>query len=154
MGTIVNELPDQAKTAMTARRSFLRALATQPKELKHVRLHGKIVGLLDLSLKGVKVVVRYLNALDILARGAHQVVMMVVRMEQFVPLHPIQNIYLREDLIIRKEIELSVDRGFVDRGVFVGHLLKKLGGGDRLARRDKRLNHRLTDLGDAKALRS
>ena len=113
MGTIVNELTDQAKTAMTAIPSFLRALPAEAKELKHVRLHGKIMALLDFSLKSMKVMMGYLNALDVLARGADEVVMMVVRMEQLVPLHAIKDIYLREDLFVRQEVELSVDSGFI-----------------------------------------
>jgi hypothetical protein len=50
---------------MTAIPSFLRAFAAQPKELKYMRLYGKIVCLLNLSLKGVKIVVWHLHALDI-----------------------------------------------------------------------------------------
>ena len=78
-----------------------------------MRLHGKIVRLLNLSLKGVKVVVGHLNALDILTRGAHEVVVMVVRVKQFVPLHAIKDIDLREDLLVRQEIELPIDGCFV-----------------------------------------
>ena len=42
-----------------------------------MRLHGKIVRLLDFSLKCVKVVMGHLYALDILTRGADEVVVMV-----------------------------------------------------------------------------
>jgi len=66
---------------MTAIASFLRALATEAKELKHMRLHRKIVSLLDFSLKDVQIMMGYLNALDIFARGAYKVVMMVVGMK-------------------------------------------------------------------------
>jgi hypothetical protein len=80
-GGILNELRDQAKTAMTGMTPFLRALTTQSKKLKYMRLHGKIMGLLDFSLKGVKVVMGHLNALNILARGADEVMVMVIWME-------------------------------------------------------------------------
>jgi hypothetical protein len=119
-----------------------------------MRLYGKIVRLLNLSLKGVKVVMGYLDALDVLARGADEVVMMVVRVEQFVSLHPIEDIDLREDLVVREEVELSVDRGFIYGGVFLRDLIKELRSRHRLARRHERLDHRLTYLGDSKALRS
>ena len=79
---------------MTAMPSFLRAFAAQPKELKYMRLYGKIVCLLNLSLKCVEVVVGYLNALDIFARGAHKVVVMVVRMKKFIALHPVEDVDL------------------------------------------------------------
>ena len=62
---------------------------TQSKELKHVRLHGKIMCLLDLPLKRMKVVVGHLNTLNISARGAHEVVVMVVGVKQFVTLHAV-----------------------------------------------------------------
>lgn len=45
----------------------LRAFRAQAKELKHVRLHGKIVGFLDGALKGMQVVMRNLNALNVSA---------------------------------------------------------------------------------------
>jgi hypothetical protein len=38
--------------------------------------------------------------------------------------------------------------------MLLGDLLQKLWRGYRLARRDERLDHRLSDLGDSKALRS
>jgi hypothetical protein len=62
------------------------------------------VSLLDLALKGVQIVVGHLNALNISARGAHEVVVMVVWVEQFVPFHSIKDIYLREDFFIREEV--------------------------------------------------
>ena len=133
---------------------FLRALPTESKELKHMRLHGKIVGLLDLSLKSVEIVVGNLDALDIPARGADEVVVMVVRMKQLVALHPIKDIDLGEDLVVREKVELSVNRRLIHGGVFLRNLLKKLRSGDRLACRDERLDHRLSNLGDAKAFGS
>jgi hypothetical protein len=78
-----------------------------------MRLHGKIVRLLDFSLKCVKVMMGHLHALDILTRGADEVVVMVVRVKQFVPLHSIKDIDLREDLFVRQEIELAIDGCFV-----------------------------------------
>ena len=78
-----------------------------------MRLHGKIVRLLDFSLKCVKVVMGHLYALDILTRGADEVVVMVVRVKQFVPLHAIKDIDLREDLFVRQEVELPIDGCFV-----------------------------------------
>ncbi len=97
---IVNELRPQAKTSPPLAVSFLRALTTQSKELKHVRLHGKVVSLLDLTLKGVKVVMWNLHALDILARGTNEVVMMVVRMKKFISLHTVEDVDLGKDLIV------------------------------------------------------
>jgi hypothetical protein len=45
--------------------------------------------LLDLPLKRMKVVVGHLNTLNISARGAHEVVVMVVGVKQFVTLHAV-----------------------------------------------------------------
>ena len=91
-----------------------------------MRLHDKIVALLYFSLKSVQIVVWHFNALDVAAGGAHEVVMVVVRVNDLVALHAIKDIYLREDLIVSEKIELSIDRGFVHRGVFHRNLLKKL----------------------------
>jgi hypothetical protein len=115
-------------------------------------LHGKIVGLLDLSLKGVQIVMGNLYALNISARRTNEVMVMVVGMKEFVTFHTVEDIDLGEDLVVRKEVELSVDRGFVHRRMPLRDLFKKLWRRYRLACRDKGLDHCLTDLCDAEAL--
>ncbi len=74
-----------------------------------MRLYGKIVSLLDLALKGVQVVMGDLNALNVSARGAYEVVVVVIGVEDLVPLHSIKDIDLREDLVVRQKVELSID---------------------------------------------
>ena len=59
-----------------------------------MRLHVKIMGLLYFLLKGMQIVVWHFNALNVAAGGAHEVVMMVIWMEDLVALHSIEDIYL------------------------------------------------------------
>ena len=82
-----------------------------------MRLYRKIVSLLYFLLKSVQIVVWYFNALNVAARGAYEVVMVVVRVEYLVAFHAIEDVYFRQNLIVREEIELSVDGGLVNGGV-------------------------------------
>ena len=84
------------------------------------------MGLLYISLKGVQIVVRHFDTLNVAAGGAYEVMMVVVWVKDFVPFHPVEDIYLRQDLIVSEEVELSIDSGFVNRGVFHRNLLKEL----------------------------
>jgi hypothetical protein len=108
---------------------------------------------LDFSLKCVKVMMGHLHALDILTRGADEVVVMVVRVKQFVPLHAIKDIDLREDVVVRQEVELSIYSRLIHRGMLLRNLLQELGGGHRLVRGNERLDHSLANLRDAEAFR-
>ena len=93
-----------------------------------MRLHGKIVGLLYFSLKGVKIMVRHFHALNVTAGGAYEVVMVVVWMEDLVPFHAVEDVYFGEDLIVGEEVELSVDGGLINGWMFQRDLLKQLWG--------------------------